>query len=97
MKEFELVDFDPNTDAGNFRWYTKGVIMKNLIKSYLDEKLIDFGAIFVDTPIMYSVKSKKLTAQTARFPARTYWLESGNNRFLLRFAGDFLHTGKEKK
>jgi len=90
MKEFELVDFEPNTDAGNLRWYTKGVIMKNLIKSYLDDKLIDFGAILVDTPIMYSVKSKKLTAQTARFPARTYWLESGNNRFLLRFAGDFL-------
>ncbi|GAH12019.1 unnamed protein product, partial [marine sediment metagenome] len=31
MKEFELVDFDANTDAGNLRWYTKGVIMKNLI------------------------------------------------------------------
>ena len=90
MKEFELTDFEKNTDAGNLRWYTKGVIIKNLIKNYLDEKLIDFGAILVDTPIMYTVKSKKLTAQTARFPARTYWVESGNNRFLLRFAGDFL-------
>jgi len=90
MKEFELVDFEPNTDAGNLRWYTKGVVMKNLIKAYLDDKLIDFGAVLVDTPIMYSVKNKKLTAQTARFPARTYWVESGNNRFLLRFAGDFL-------
>ena len=90
MKEFELLDFEKNSDAGNLRWYTKGVVMKNLIKNYLDEKLIDFGAIFVDTPIMYTVKSKKLTAQTARFPARTYWVESGNNRFLLRFAGDFL-------
>ena len=90
MKEFELLDFEKNSDAGNLRWYTKGMVMKNLIKNYLDEKLIDFGAIFVDTPIMYTVKSKKLTAQTARFPARTYWVESGNNRFLLRFAGDFL-------
>ena len=90
MKEFELVDFEPNTDAGHLRWYTKGVVMKNLIKAYLDDKLIDFGAVLVDTPIMYNVKSKKLTAQTARFPARTYWVESGNNRFLLRFAGDFL-------
>ncbi len=90
MKEFELLDFEKNSDAGNLRWYTKGVILKNLIKNYLDDKLIDFGAIFVDTPVMYTVKSKKLTAQTARFPARTYWVESGNNRFLLRFAGDFL-------
>ena len=90
MKEHELVDFEPNTDAGNLRWYTKGVIMKNLIKRYIEDVIIDFGAILVDTPIMYSVKSKKLTAQTARFPARTYWVESGKDRFLLRFAGDFL-------
>jgi threonyl-tRNA synthetase len=90
MKEFELVDFEPNTDSGNLRWYTKGVIMKNLIKQYLEDSLIDFGAVLVDTPIMYTVKNDKLTAQTARFPARTYWVESGRNRYLLRFAGDFL-------
>jgi threonyl-tRNA synthetase len=90
MKEFELVDFDPNTDAGNLRWYTKGMVMKNLIKRYLEDRLIDFGAILLDTPIMYTVKNKKLTAQTARFPARTYWVESGKDRYLLRFAGDFL-------
>lgn len=90
MKEFELIDFEPNTDSGNLRWYTKGVIMKNLIKQYLEESLINFGAILVDTPIMYTVKNDKLTAQTARFPARTYWVESGKDRFLLRFAGDFL-------
>ncbi|MHA2430153.1 MAG: threonine--tRNA ligase [Promethearchaeota archaeon] len=90
MKEFELVDFDPNTDAGNLRWYTKGVIMKNLIKNYVEDKLIDYGAILIDTPIMYTVKNKKLTAQTARFPARSYWLESGSDRYLLRYASDFL-------
>ncbi|MFX1357662.1 MAG: threonine--tRNA ligase [Promethearchaeota archaeon] len=90
MKEFELVDFDPNTDAGNLRWYTKGVIMKNLIKNFIEERIIDYGAILIDTPIMYSVKKKKLTAQTARFPARSYWLESGNDRYLLRYASDFL-------
>ncbi|MFW9946973.1 MAG: threonine--tRNA ligase [Candidatus Odinarchaeota archaeon] len=90
MKDFELVDFDPNTDAGNLRWYTKGVIMKNLIKKYVEDKLIDYGAILIDTPIMYTVKNKKLTAQTARFPARSYWLESGSDRYLLRYASDFL-------
>jgi threonyl-tRNA synthetase len=90
MKEFELVDFDSNTDSGNLRWYTKGVIMKNLIKSFIEDRIIDYGAILIDTPIMYTVKNKKLTAQTARFPARSYWVESGKDRFLLRFASDFL-------
>jgi len=90
MKEFELVDFDPNTDAGNLRWYTKGVLMKNIIKNFVEDRLIDFGAVLIDSPIMYTVKKKKLTAQTARFPARSYWLESGSDRYLLRYASDFL-------
>jgi len=90
MKEFELVDFDPNTDSGNLRWYSKGVIMKNLIKNYIEDRLIDYGAILVDTPVMYTVKNKKLTAQTARFPARSYWVESGKDRYILRYASDFL-------
>ncbi|MFX1443361.1 MAG: threonine--tRNA ligase [Promethearchaeota archaeon] len=90
MQEFELVDFDENTDKGNFRWYTKGVIMKNLIKNFIEDRLIDYGAILIDTPIMYTVKNKKLTAQTARFPARSYWVESGSDRYLLRYASDFL-------
>ena len=90
MKEFELADFDPNTDSGHFRWYSKGVIMKNLIKKFIEDRLIDFGAVLVDTPVMYTVKNKKLTAQTARFPARSYWVESGKDRFLLRYASDFL-------
>lgn len=90
MKRFELADFDDASDAGNLRWYTRGVIMKNSLKDYLDHLLVENGAIFVDTPVMYTVKNKKLTAQTARFPAKTYWVLSGNNRYLLRFASDFL-------
>jgi len=90
MKELELIDFDPNSDKGIFRWYSKGMIMRNLMKNYIEDRLIDYGALLVDTPIMYTVKNKKLTAQTARFPARTYWVESGKDRYLLRFASDFL-------
>ncbi|MBY9019595.1 MAG: threonine--tRNA ligase [Candidatus Lokiarchaeota archaeon] len=90
MKEFELVDFDTNTDAGNLRWYSKGVIMKNLIKNFVEDRIIDYGAILIDTPLMYTTKNKKLTAQTARFPARSYWVESGSDRYILRYASDFL-------
>ncbi|MBD3230829.1 MAG: threonine--tRNA ligase [Candidatus Lokiarchaeota archaeon] len=90
MHDFQLLGYDPNADAGNFRWYPKGLIIKELIRKHIEDRVIDFGALPVDTPIMYNVKSKKLIAQTARFPARTYWLISGNERFLLRFAGDFL-------
>jgi threonyl-tRNA synthetase len=90
MKKFELADFDEAADAGHFRWYTRGVIMKTVMRDYIEHLVVENGAILVDTPVMYTVKNKKLTAQTARFPAKTYWVHSGNNRFLLRFASDFL-------
>ncbi|MHA1819667.1 MAG: threonine--tRNA ligase [Promethearchaeota archaeon] len=90
MRKFELADFENASDTGNLRWYSKGVLMKDLIREYLQALVIDNGAVLVDTPVMYTVKNKKLTAQTARFPAKTYWVLSGNNRFLLRFASDFL-------
>jgi len=64
--------------------------MKNLIKSFVEDRIIDYGAILIDTPLMYTTKNKKLTAQTARFPARSYWVESGNDRYILRYASDFL-------
>nr|MDO8086852.1 threonine--tRNA ligase [Candidatus Sigynarchaeum springense] len=90
MKKFEIADFDEASDQGNFRWYTRGIIMKNLIRDYVEHLVIENGAVLVDTPVMYTVKNKKLTAQTARFPAKTYTVLSGNNRYLLRFASDFL-------
>ncbi len=90
MQQFEIADFEPLSDPGNLRWYTKGVIMKNLLKDYIENMVLDQGYILVDTPVMYTVKNKRLTAQTARFPAKTYWVHSGDDRFLLRFASDFL-------
>lgn len=90
MQRFELVDFDANTDRGHFRWYTNGVIFKNLLREFVQREVMKLGAVLVDTPLMYTVKNKRLTAQTARFPARTYWVISGSDRYLLRFAGDFL-------
>ncbi|GAH88551.1 unnamed protein product, partial [marine sediment metagenome] len=36
-----------------------------IIKNFIEDRLIDYGAILIETPIMYTVKNKKLTAQTA--------------------------------
>ncbi|GAH00976.1 unnamed protein product, partial [marine sediment metagenome] len=63
---------------------------EKLDPKFIEDRIIEYGAILIDTPVMYTVKNKKLTAQTARFPARTYWVESGKDRYLLRFASDFL-------
>jgi len=49
MQQFEIADFEPLSDPGNLRWYTKGVIMKNLLKDYIENKVLDQGYILVDT------------------------------------------------
>ena len=90
MQKFEIADFDDASDAGNLRWYPMGVLMKTIIRDYVEQLVLDNDALYVDTPVMYTVKNKKLTAQTARFPAKTYWVHSGSDRYLLRFASDFL-------
>ena len=90
MRQMELVDFDSNSDQGNFRWFPYGMAVRHLLRNYLEDQMLEFGAFQVDTPLMYSVRNPILTAQTARFPARSYWTISGNNRFLMRYAGDFL-------
>jgi threonyl-tRNA synthetase len=90
MRQMELVDFDANSDQGNFRWYPYGVEVRHLLRDYLESEMLEIGAFQVDTPLMYTVRNPVLTAQTARFPARSYWTISGTNRYLMRYAGDFL-------
>ena len=31
MREHELVDYEPASDAGNLRWYPKGLLVKRLL------------------------------------------------------------------
>ncbi|MFQ5979516.1 MAG: threonine--tRNA ligase [Candidatus Heimdallarchaeota archaeon] len=90
MRQLELVDFDSNSDQGNFRWFPYGVEVRHLLRDYIEREMLEIGAFQVDTPLMYSVRNPILTAQTARFPARSYWTISGTNRYIMRYAGDFL-------
>ncbi|MHA2271018.1 MAG: threonine--tRNA ligase [Candidatus Hodarchaeales archaeon] len=90
MRQKELVDFDPNSDQGNFRWFPYGIVVRHLLRDYLENEMHEIGAFQVDTPLMYSAKNPILTAQTARFPARSYWTISGSDRYIMRYAGDFL-------
>ena len=89
MKKLELVDYEPASDAGNMRYYPKGRLIKKLLEQYVTRKVIDYGALEVETPLMYDMNHPTLSKYLQRFPARQYQIESDKRHFFLRFAACF--------
>ena len=90
MKRLELADYEPGSDSGNMRYYPKGRLMKSLLENYVVERSVsDFGAMEVETPIMYDMNHPTLKKYLDRFPARQYSIESDKRQMFLRFAACF--------
>ena len=89
MKEMELVDNEIASDSGNLRWYPKGKLIKKLLETQVSKMLIDYGAMEVETPIMYDLQHPNLSAYLHRFPARQYIVKSDDKEYFLRFAACF--------
>src|SRR5215831_11205054 len=90
MKKMSIADYEPASDAGNMRFYPKGRLMKSLIERYVTDRVISYGGIEIETPIMYDSKHPSMESYFNRFPARQYSILSDNNRkLILRFAACF--------
>ena len=89
MQSQELVDYEPASDSGNFRWYPKGRLIKGLLETHINNMVGDFGGMQVETPIMYDIEHPALSAYLKKFPARQYTINSDNKNFFLRFAACF--------
>lgn len=89
MKEMELVDYEPGSDPGNFRWYPKGSMVKRLLETRVSDLVADAGGMRVETPIMYDYEHPALAKYLNRFPARQYVLKSEDKEYFLRFAACF--------
>jgi threonyl-tRNA synthetase len=89
MQDLELVDYEPASDGGNFRWYPKGYMIKDLLETRVSALVKDAGGMRVETPIMYDHDHEGLSKYLDRFPARQYVLQSEDKEFFLRFAACF--------
>ncbi|HDS44672.1 MAG TPA: threonine--tRNA ligase [Methanomicrobia archaeon] len=91
MKRLELADYEPSSDPGNLRFYPKGKLIKSLIEDYVRNSVAEYGAVEVETPIMYSALHPSLKDYLERFPARQYSLlgKGGKPDLFLRFAACF--------
>jgi len=89
MQKLEIADYEPASDAGNMRFYPKGRFIKKLIEEYVTQRVVEYGGLEVETPIMYDMDHPTLSKYLQRFPARQYQIESDKRNFFLRFAACF--------
>ena len=89
MKRLEIADYEPGSDSGNFRWYPKGSLIKSLLEQFVTQKVIEYGGMEVETPVMYDLQHPSMANYLERFPARQYVLKSDKRDFFLRFSACF--------
>jgi threonyl-tRNA synthetase len=89
MKRLEIADYEQGSDPGNLRWYPKGRLIKSLLEQFVTAEIIAYGAMEVETPVMYDFNHPSLADYLNRFPARQYLLKTEDKELFLRFAACF--------
>jgi threonyl-tRNA synthetase len=89
MKRLEIADYEAGSDPGNIRWYPKGRLVKSLLEQFVTDQMSEYGAMEVETPVMYDYQHPSLADYLNRFPARQYLLKSEDKQLFLRFAACF--------
>ncbi|MBN2095283.1 MAG: threonine--tRNA ligase [Candidatus Aenigmarchaeota archaeon] len=89
MKKLELADYEPASDPGNMRYYPKGRMIKALLEEWVTKNMLEYGAMEVETPLMYDLNHPTLKKYLNRFPARQYQIDTPNKKVFLRFAACF--------
>ena len=89
MKGHRIVDYEPASDPGHFRWLPAGVVIKHTLEKMITDWCVGMGALQVETPIMYDHAHPALASYLNRFPARRYVIESEDKKLFLRFSACF--------
>jgi threonyl-tRNA synthetase len=89
MKDKELVEYEPLSDVGHLKWLPKGKLIRDLLIDYTYLLSVSYGAMPVETPVMYDLSSKAVSEHASKFGERQYRLKAGSRDMMLRFAACF--------
>ncbi len=91
MQRLELIDYEPASDSGHFRFFPKGQLMFELLHSFADDVADKLDCMRIETPILYNWDEPDIRGQTQSFHERHYIVTTPDEHkeFVLRFAGDF--------
>jgi len=89
MRKLELVDYEPASDTGHFRFYPNGALIKGLLEDLSVQLAEKIGASRIETPVLYRIDEPDIAEQAKRFYQKDYKIKLPNRTLLLRFSGDF--------
>ena len=90
MRKLELVDYEPASDVGHFRFYPKGTVIKDSLEDFAYEIAVkELHAYKIETPYLYRLDEPDIAEQASKFREKDYRLFIDKKEFTLRFAGDF--------
>ncbi|MGZ7047688.1 MAG: threonine--tRNA ligase [Methanobacterium sp.] len=85
MREKSLADYEPSADIGHLRWYPKGRLIRDLLSDYVYTLVTEYGAMPVETPIMYDLADEAIRTHADKFGERQYRMGT-KKELMLRFA-----------
>lgn len=88
MKKLELVDYCPESDVGHFKWFPKGLLIKDLILMFQEKLARDFGAFKISNPLLYRLSVPDIRQLLGEFHEKDYSWRESNDDLILRFASD---------
>jgi threonyl-tRNA synthetase len=83
MRELELVDYEPGSDPGNLRFYPKGRLIKGLLEEFVTRRVVEYGGMEVESPVMYDFEHPALQSYLNRV------VQTPNKKAFLRFSACF--------
>jgi len=88
MRELELVDYCPESDIGHFKWYPKGMLIKQLILDLQEKLAREYGAFKIQNPLLYRLSVPSIRSLLGEFHEKDYSWQESNDTLILRFASD---------
>ncbi len=89
MRGKEIADYEALSDVGHHRWMPRGKLIRDLLADYVLQMVLDYGAMPVETPVMYDLASQAIAEHAGKFGERQYRFRSGSRDMMLRFAACF--------
>lgn len=87
MRKLELVDYCPESDVGNMKWYPNGILLKDLITDYAFRNIaLPWGAMKIQNPLLCRTDVDAIRRLQGEFHERDYKVE--DEELVLRFASD---------
>jgi threonyl-tRNA synthetase len=87
MQRLELVDYTPESDVGNMKWYPNGLLIKDLILDFQENNVAKpYGAFKIQNPLLYRTDVPEIEMLMGEFHEKDYKVE--NENLVLRFASD---------